>query len=638
MDKRLKILFQLLDQKGEYRTAETLASELHVSTKTVRKLLKELGALLEGNGASIQKKYGAGYAVTVTDEENFRQFRKMIDEQMKGYLPSNSEERVQYLLESLFFNQGYLKMDDLSESLYISKRTLTSDLKEVERCLNEYGLELIRKPNHGIRVEGREFDLRRCMAATIGEASASRSPHFEKVTAGVSECLIHNDFAVPNVAFYSLILHIYVAVKRLRAGYPIPMNQEPHRTVKGYPEYRVAQDIAGFLSREFDLEFPEAEIVYIAIHLAGKKTITEGSVKDGSRPNLVITQEVSDLVTEMLELVYAAFKFDFRGDLELRMVLSQHIVPLLVRIRYNTMMKNPMVREVKEQFFLAFTMASQAAIVLNRSYHTVLTEDEIAYIAFAFALALERRKTEISRKNVLLVCGSGRGSAQLLLYRYKKEFGPYINEISVCDVSNLHKVDFTNIDYVFTTVPIRIPIPVPIQEVRYFLQSDDIGAVKQTLSREEMKEVTQYYEEELFLPHLHFGTKDEALEYLCRFLMEKKGLPEAFYESVREREKLAVTVFGNQVAMPHPLQAMSEGTFVCVGVLDEPVDWNGQPVQVIFLVSVANKNQASNELQSFYQMTAEFLLSPRHIQDLIRKRDYWWFVETMGRIQENMNG
>ncbi len=169
--------------------------------------------------------------------------------------------------------------------------------------------------------------------------------------------------------------------------------------------------------------------------------------------NVIITQEISDLVTAMLERVYDLFKFDFRSDLELRMILSQHLVPLSVRIRFDMDMKNPMLRDVKEKILFVLYMACNAVTVLNEHFKVSLSEDEVAYFAFAFALALERRKTEIKKKNVILVCSSGRGSAQLLQYKYKNSFKDYIDEIIACDVGSLYKMDFSRYDYIFTTVP-----------------------------------------------------------------------------------------------------------------------------------------------------------------------------------------
>ncbi|MBE5984974.1 MAG: PRD domain-containing protein [Paenibacillaceae bacterium] len=350
--------------------------------------------------------------------------------------------------------------------------------------------------------------------------------------------------------------------------------------------------------------------------------------------NVIITQEISDLVTAMLERVYDLFKFDFRSDLELRMILSQHLVPLSVRIRFDMDMKNPMLRDVKEKFCLSYTMACNAVTVLNEHFKVSLSEDEVAYFAFAFALALERRKTEIKKKNIILVCSSGRGSAQLLQYKYKNSFKDYIDEIIACDVGSLYKMDFSRYDYIFTTVPITVSVPLPILEVEYFLGDEDIVNVKKVLCGQKTSSVLNYYERDLFLTHLKFKTKTEVLRFMCQFVIEKKKLPQEFYESVLQRERMAKTAFGNQVAMPHAYKAMSSETFVCVGILDEPVEWGDQKIRAIFLVCIADKDHTSAELQHFYQLTASFLLSQKQIQELVKKQDYDAFIKAVIQMEE----
>ncbi len=82
---------------------------------------------------------------------------------------------------------------------------------------------------------------------------------------------------------------------------------------------------------------------------------------------------------------------------------------------------------------------------------------------------------------------------------------------------------------------------------------------------------------------------------------------------------------------------MSEETFVCLAILDQPIQWADQKVQVVFLVSIANKDQCSMELQKFYQTTASFMLSQKCVQDLIHKRDYDWFLDTMTELEAELS-
>ena len=627
----MKQILDILSDR-DYYTAEMLAEEIHAGTKTVRNLLKEINQEIEPNGAVIVSKYGVGYFLNIQDNEKYEAYcRKDHAHGSEEYLPSTSEERIQYLLEYLINSGSYVKLEKLSESLYISKRTLTEDLKEVEQFLKKFNIRVIRKPNYGIRLEGKEFDTRLCIASFSGKRFHKGNESMDEIAAIVSTVLKENDFMITGAAYQNLVVHLYIAISRIMECHYVPMPEGILENPRERYEYQIAQVVARQLEERFHISFPENEVAYIAIHLAGKKMFLE---EENVEENVIITQEISDLVTAMLERVYDLFKFDFRSDLELRMILSQHLVPLSVRIRFDMDMKNPMLRDVKEKFCLSYTMACNAVTVLNEHFKVSLSEDEVAYFAFAFALALERRKTEIKKKNIILVCSSGRGSAQLLQYKYKNSFKDYIDEIIACDVGSLYKMDFSRYDYIFTTVPITVSVPLPILEVEYFLGDEDIVNVKKVLCGQKTSSVLNYYERDLFLTHLKFKTKTEVLRFMCQFVIEKKKLPQEFYESVLQRERMAKTAFGNQVAMPHAYKAMSSETFVCVGILDEPVEWGDQKIRAIFLVCIADKDHTSAELQHFYQLTASFLLSQKQIQELVKKQDYDAFIKAVIQMEE----
>lgn len=51
--------------EDEYQTAEALAEELGVSSKTVRKQLKNLNELLSEYGVFVESKHGTGYRLSL---------------------------------------------------------------------------------------------------------------------------------------------------------------------------------------------------------------------------------------------------------------------------------------------------------------------------------------------------------------------------------------------------------------------------------------------------------------------------------------------------------------------------------------------------------------------------------------------
>lgn len=109
----------------------------------------------------------------------------------------------------------------------------------------------------------------------------------------------------------------------------------------------------------------------------------------------MISEETYKLVTQMLERVNEVFKIDFRYDLELITMLSTHLMPLEIRAKHG-----------------------------------------IAFVALPFSLAL-KRKWKNQKEKVLIVCGSGKASSELLAYQVKENFGNYLDVVGVTNHHSL---------------------------------------------------------------------------------------------------------------------------------------------------------------------------------------------------------
>lgn len=635
MNKKLVSLTEIL-RENSTQTAQSLSVRLHISTRTVRNLVREWDDWFHGCGAEIEARHGVGYLLCIRDQNAFEERLKELSALASGHgrLPCTCGERVEYLLNDLLNRRDYVTIEALSNILYITRKTISADLKEVERILKDFHLSLSKRPNYGIRIEGTEFERRQCIASVVlgagGEDGLKYREDLNRIAQCVTQAIDEKNYTVCAIAYQNLIVHIYIALRRISENCYVPLDKEWQGQLQGTTELQVARKIADGINASFHICFPCEEIEYIAIHLAGKQSLPlPDSTQTEKTENVVISEDTWTVVTQMLEATYEAFLFDFRKDLELRMNLALHIVPLAVRMRYNMRLKNPLLKDIKTRFSLAYAIALHASSVLTEHYGSRMKEDEVGYLALAFALAIERQNTQLPRKNILIVCASGEGSARLLQYRYRQEFASYVDHIETCDVSNVNKVDFSGIDYVFTTVPIDVKVPVPVQEVKYFLDSADIQNMKSTLRNGgEAAALTAYVDEALFFPHLKFGNRRDTIQFLCRRVMDIKGLPKEFGELVEKREEAAPTAFGNMVAIPHPWKAVSSDTFVCVGILDKPVEWGEQEVQVVFLVSISNKNDRS--LRVFYKEMVKILTNRDSICQLIKVQLYDKLLEILG--------
>ena len=139
--------------------------------------------------------------------------------------------------------------------------------------------------------------------------------------------------------------------------------------------------------------------------------------------------------------------------------------------------------------------------------------------------------------------------------------------------------------------------------------------------------LSAYYQPELFFPHVEGRTKEEAIFNLCTQIDRVMSLPQGFYSAVLKREELARTDFCPLVAFPHAYKVLSEKTFVAVGILDEPIRWVENDVQVLLLISIADDEHP--ELQKFYLSITSFMQDTARVKSLIQCRDYPWFMRLL---------
>ena len=626
-----KILRLLCD--AEYMTANDLATKLGIGVKTVRVRIKELNPELEPYDVQILSKPRYGYFL---DPREPKRLEKVLqkDSSVTGEIPSTGRERVNFLLAYLLNRTEFIKSEELSDFLYISKGTLTNTLKQVEEIYHEYDITLEKKPGYGIRVKGNEFNLRQCMVDIFvkndgleGLGRRHQTDEIETLGQLLYQCVRKYGVELSETSYNDFVEHIYVALRRIRQEHFVERMEDYSF---GPEEMAFIEELTALVEEQYGVHFPEEEKAYLTLQLAGKVFIDAGGAEENE--NFVIQSEMNSLVGDMLNLVYREFHVDLRQNLELRMELNRYMVPFAIRMKYHMILRNPMLEEIKKNYVMAYTVASQLAIMLKEYFENPVSEDEIASLAEVFELALEQQENEQRKFSILIVCASGKTSSQILKYKYSREFREYINEIYVCNLYELESFPFEKVDYVFTTVHIQSRVPVPILEISSFLKDSDIAAVRRMFAQESRDFLQKYYKKELFFTDIEGTTREEVLRNLCGKVEEMKGLPEEFTESVLRREELTATDYGNLVALPHPDRAFQERTFVAAAVLKDPVFWSRQKVQIVILTAIGREEDAN--IQQFYEATTDLILRPEDVQCLIKEKKYETLIQLLRKAGE----
>lgn len=101
------------------------------------------------------------------------------------------------------------------------------------------------------------------------------------------------------------------------------------------------------------------------------------------------------------------------------------------------------------------------------------------------------------------------------------------------------------------------------------------------------------------------------------------------YDEIMQREKLSVTEFGKGVAFPHPCHPCTDVTFVAIGILNKPIVWNEEKVQLIYMLVLGREPIDKSIIQNFYEKTADLLMNRKKIKTIINHRQYSIFIEQL---------
>ena len=616
----IKILEMLCN--NEYVTAKNLADRLECSTKTIRTRIRELNdelSQVNNYRLSVESKPRYGFRIIKEENVTFEEIKSKMCCKTHRDLPTTVGERVDFLLFYLLERSEYITISNLADELYVSDSSIKTSLKSVEDILGTYKILIERRPGYGIKVQGTEKNIRNCFVNLVIEEASYANVFFynldyeiAKMAEIVLKLMKEYTISLSELAFYSFIKYICISIKRIQEGHIIE-HCENDKIKIDISNQKLVDKLSDIIKDEYNIILNEEEEYYMEVQLAGNRIIN-----NIEKMNLVYREEINSIVDEMLDIIKSEFNIDFTSNFDLIMHLNQHMIPFDIRLKYDIKLENPILDEIKDNYPFAFNIARRTAVILEEYYNKKVSEDELGYLAVIWELGLEKQEPEVKPSNILIVCSSGRGSSKLLSYKYRQQFGKYLNDIKTCDMFEVDHMDFDNIDYVFTTVPISKRVPVPVYEVGMFLDKNDIVNVRNVLKKNSSSLIKKYFDDRLFFADVEADTKEEVIHFLCEQIGKYERLPEGFEESVLHREQLSTTDYGNMVAIPHPYISTGDKTVMAVCLLKNPVYWGRNMVSAVFLISVGQFEDP--DLQKFYQKLMKVLMDKEWVENLVENK------------------
>ena len=617
-------IFRIL-KDGKYHTSLELADILNISDRTCRKYIKILSEILIKKNIEIESKPRFGYLLkdnNISENELFHNEVKKI--------PNSANDRVMYLINKLIYDGGYIKLFDVSEEIYISSKTLSQDLKKVEELLENYNLTLDRKPYYGIRLQGDEINIRNfhidILEKRLNENDIEDDIKLKivEIAENISLNFRGKNIKISDISLQNLAISFYVTLNRINKNFLIEdiiENKDELFKVKKEEIKACINDLKNIFNLKKDMF--ETDIDYLTIRFMTTETMTYSSIK-----NLDV-KDIQKLIEDIFFYINVTFKIDLSNDEMLYKNLYTHLIALVIRLRFGIKTQNPLIDDIKKNIPFEYNLSQYVCNRIGEKYSKELSEDEVGYIAVILHMAKEINKRN-RKKNILLICPSGRGISKFLTYTFKNSFSEYLNEINACGLSDLKYINLDEIDIVFSLVDDKLNINKPVYKIKYFLNSDDLEDIKKILD-DNKEYINSIFDKDLFFHFEEKINKKDLISFVSNKFKKYIKLDDDLESLIIEREKLGMTEISENVAIPHPIHVIPNINKIAVCLLDKSIKWINNEVQIVLFMLINNSN---GENEKIYKLLTKVVNDKKIIDKILKNPIYENYINILKDLEE----
>lgn len=582
-DRMSKIIKELNNSKKSYINSIELADMLGVSSRTVKRDLKEISEILKDNGAEVEAT-NQGYRLIINEDELFSQF---IDENISSSaeVSGKKSDKVNGILELLLSNL-YINQDKIADELYISRSSINKVMMDVKNILSEYKITIQNKPHYGYILEGNEIDIRNCMVRFLTQRKEDNSILISNRLVGFKEEDYYNLLEEIKNIFKDLKIrkndieinyitrYIVISIFRVKYNCEIVLDDNINISLDN-SVISASKTIAKKIKERFKVEFTFEDILYIS-YIIGNNHIEIKELDDSGI-------SVEQMVIHAIDKIKNEYDIDFFRDGTLLKGLINHLYTSYSRYCLNVTLDNPLINLIKSKYIEAYNYSILFSKVFKEEYGISMTEEDIGYIALHFAASLERYIMNNSLK-AIIVCSSGVGTAELLKTRITKKF-QNIAIKGVYPAYILDSLELSDIDLIISTVNLEgVNLEKEVINVSPLLTDEDEEKINEHVKKQRDYDYLQnLMSDDLFFTNIEASSKEEVIEIMTKAMIERDIITEETKEQILKREEMSSTEITNLVAIPHCIAKESKNSVLAIGILKRPIMWDKSQVQIVFL-------------------------------------------------------
>ena len=557
---RVKQILEVLLTEQDVLPVKNLADRIGVSKRTAQREMDYVSYVLKKYDLRLCSKTGAGIWLE-GDEEQKEQLLSELRQQNNTEFVDKDDRRRALMLE-LLKDQVPKKLYYYANLFSVSEATISKDMEKIEPWFQKFHLEIFRKPGYGVALVGKERDYRiavrefitKYMDAPVlnglyGEADVSVSKKVGPSSIKEYYSLLNEDILrrvgiclasfpddriryLTEDSYIGLMIHITIAMERVLAGDIIEANEELERQLEYDNDHELAEFIVLSLEKEFDVEIPDIEVLYICLHIKGSKQ-QKIAVKDKD-------DDLRNFVEELITIYDEQLAVELVTDEDLVNGLIAHLQPTIVRLENHMMIENPHLKDIKEEYPEIYENSKKVGEAIGSKYGFEVPEEEIGFLAIHFGAAMVRHEEKKERRrvvNVGLVCASGIGISRLMLSRLKKYLHSKV-KLTAYGKDELKPIVLDRNDFFVSSMDLG-QLDAEVVQVNPLLPEADLIRVEQMVDQYAASEKNQIENDSFIrqveqINRLAGKIKDLLAEFKCIEISKDASLFELLQTAVKE--------------------------------------------------------------------------------------------------------
>ncbi len=475
---------RLLAERGEF-DLEKVAADFGVSVRSIRYDIDDLNVLLldlsREDAIVVRQK-----AAQLQRDVPRRKIMELSFARGRDYnvSPLSTQERVLLSVFTLCWLDDFITVQSLADDYQVSRVTVSRDLQKVREYCEAHGIAFEGNRGKGVRVVADEKTRRRVIAQVLRDYGTTVGLHsglevadylkwfseqeLRSIEDIVREAEAQAGLYLDDVAFEAMVVHIALSIKRSETQMGMPTAPMAAGTLDvGSLQYQMADHIVRQVESVFGVSLPEAEHYYIEVHIGARSSEAAASSTRDAVIEFMCMSTIAEVSREL--------GVDLTHDTHLYDRLLRHVLGSVYRKQAGLLLENPLRDELLEGYAEHAAIVRRALDDNGLSQLMEMTDDEVTYVLLHFEAALVGDGSERMRHaNVVVVCSTGVGTAELLAAELRRSF-----DVNIIANVPSHRarglVGDVGIDLVVSTVELDVSVPCVV--VRPIPREDDMDRI-----------------------------------------------------------------------------------------------------------------------------------------------------------------